>query len=173
MKTILVDLNLCLGCKTCEMACATERVSKSKNLLEAILEIPRPIPRISVQSNGQVSIPIQCRQCEEAPCLDVCPSGAIHREGKEGKIVLNENMCIGCWMCVMVCPFGAINSYLEIKKADKCDQCIYMDYPVCVDACPTGALKLVETDEKMSEIIIKRKKEGIFEYIERGAKENV
>jgi len=48
-----------------------------------------------------------------------------------------------------------------------------MDYPVCVDACPTGALKFIETDEKMSEIIVKRKKEGISEYIKRGAKENV
>lgn len=173
MKTILVDLNLCLGCKTCEIACATERVSKSKILHEAILEIPRPISRISVQSNGQFTVPIQCRQCEDAPCLDVCPSGAIHREEKEGKIVLNKNACVGCWMCIMVCPFGAINSYLEIKKADKCDQCIYMNYPVCVDACPTGALKPIETDEKMSEIIVKRKQKSVSEYIGRGVKENV
>ena len=76
-------------------------------------------------------------------------------------------------MCIMVCPFGAINSYLEIQKADKCDECIYMDYPVCVDACPTSALKLVETDEKMSEILIQRKRENISEYIKRGAKKDV
>jgi len=166
-KTILIDPDLCTGCKSCETACAINRVSNSKELRKAINETPTPLPRIHVHQIGSDSIPMQCRQCDDSPCLKACPSGAIYREEESGKIVLNQDKCVGCWMCMMVCPFGVINAYLEIKKADKCDQCVFMDYPICVDACPTGALQWIETDNKLEEVLIKKRNRDVKNYIER------
>lgn len=168
-KTILVDPDLCTGCKTCEISCAVNRVSNSKTLKEAINEKPKPLPRIYVHKISSQSIPLQCLQCNDYPCLKACPSGAIYREEEHGKIILNQDRCVGCWMCVMVCPFGVINVYLEAKKADKCDQCAFMEYPVCVDSCPTGSLQWVETEDKSEEVMIKKRNRNINNYIEREA----
>jgi len=164
MKNILVDIDLCVGCKTCELQCATIRVSKSKDFIKAVLESPAPKSRIDVQTNGEENLPVQCRQCEDAPCYQACPSGAIYFTKNTDKVVIDKNKCVGCWMCVMVCPFAAIN-VLEEKKADKCDLCTFMDFPVCVDSCPTGALKYVESNDDLREIKVKRTSNNLKKYI--------
>jgi len=68
-KTILVDTDLCTGCKSCETACAIHRASNSKELRKAINENPTPLARIHVHQVGLDSIPMQCRQCNDYPCL--------------------------------------------------------------------------------------------------------
>ena len=163
MKTILVDMDLCVGCRTCELQCATERVSKSKEFVKAALENPAPKPRIDVQTNGEENLPIQCRQCDDMPCYYACPSGAIYVDEETEKVVIDHEKCIGCWMCVMVCPFAAVNVHDGL--ADKCDQCIFMDYPVCVDSCPTGALKYVESEDESREIKVNRSNNNFDDYI--------
>lgn len=169
MKTIMVDMDLCVGCKTCELQCAIARSSKNKEFIKAVLEDPAPRPRIDVQSNGDENLPIQCRQCEDMPCYYACPSGAIYVDDETNKVVIDDEKCIACWMCVMVCPFAAVNA-LEEKKADKCDMCIFMDYPVCVDSCPTGALQYVESDDDAREIKVKRSQNNIVNYIKGRSK---
>ncbi|BEV70884.1 4Fe-4S dicluster domain-containing protein [Paludibacterium sp. THUN1379] len=63
-------------------------------------------PRLTVVRTGQVTAPVQCRHCEDAPCARVCPVKAITHEGDA--VVLNETLCIGCKLCAIACPFGAI-----------------------------------------------------------------
>ena len=149
MKIIYIDPEKCLGCKSCELACAVAH-SQSKNLLEAIGEEPRPAHRISVIASEDVVLPLQCRHCEEAPCVEVCPSGALTRE-KNGIVFLDEKLCIGCQFCVIVCPFGVIETNKEGKAVIKCDLCRERleegEEPACVAACPTGSLKFVEAEE--------------------------
>jgi len=61
-------------------------------------------------------------------------------------VIIREDRCIGCWTCTVFCPFGAIYPWPERKIALKCDRCNYMEYPVCVDVCPTKALELIDMD---------------------------
>ncbi len=139
-KEIFVKLDKCMGCHTCEIVCAVEH-SKSKNLFGAIAEKPLPKRRIYVEWLApDKKIPVLCRHCEEAGCLNACISGAISRS-EDGTIITNGNRCIGCWTCVMVCPYGVIGRHPEEKKAYRCDRCPDREVPSCVDSCPVQALE--------------------------------
>ena len=163
MKVIGVYLDRCTGCKTCELYCATERGSHGKNLLKAVQESPIPQPRLRVEGAHGVSFPFQCRHCLRAPCLDACLAGALVREEKTNLVVIREDRCIGCWTCTAFCPYGVIFPWPQRKTALKCDRCVYMENPVCVDVCPTHALELVELDE--IEKLLQEKRGGISEEI--------
>ena len=147
MKRIWIDRGACLGCKTCELQCAVERNSLSRNLPEAVKEDPLPIARVGVYGSSEQPFPLQCRHCEQATCLTACPSGALQRDEERGLIFIDQNRCRGCWMCVMSCPFGAIVPSAAFHVALKCDACMHMDEPACVAGCPTGALKYGDETE--------------------------
>ena len=107
---------------------------------------------ISVTGVQTCALPIfklstQCRQCEDAPCVRVCPTGATYRT--ETYTAVDQRLCIACRLCMIVCPFGAIHVAViemagrEKKTAIKCDLCADRpEGPACVDACPTQALSL-------------------------------
>lgn len=138
-KEIFVKVDRCTGCKTCELACAVEH-SRSKTLYGAIAESPLPKRRLYVEwvaPDGKV--PILCRHCEDAPCMHACIAGAITRD-EPGVVLTNSDKCIGCWTCVMVCPYGVIGRHLEEHRAYRCDRCPDREAPACVTACPTRAL---------------------------------
>ena len=138
-KEIFVRLDRCVGCHTCEIACAVEH-SQSKTLFSAISEHPVPKYRLYVEwVPPDRKLSILCRHCEDAPCVHACISGAISRT-PEGAVITDEDKCIGCWTCVMVCPYGVIGRHLETHKAYRCDRCPDLDVPACVSACPTNAL---------------------------------
>src|SRR5271157_3230266 len=107
MQIIVTDLKKCVGCHSCELACAVSR-SESKELAQAILENPKPATRVRVVGIGNRPVPLQCQQCEDAPCAAICPSAALYRLGKDQTVLFIRERCIGCSSCVLVCPFGAI-----------------------------------------------------------------
>ncbi|MDY6967887.1 MAG: 4Fe-4S dicluster domain-containing protein [Spirochaetota bacterium] len=148
MKGIFVDIERCTGCKSCEIYCAVQH-SESKQIFSAVFEDPLPSERIKVETFEESPIPIQCRHCDESPCVDACPSGALSSDAETGIVSLEEERCIGCWMCAMVCPFGAIIPRRDSKLILKCDRCPDLDQPACVNACPTNALVFGELDEVM------------------------
>ncbi|MFH2059493.1 MAG: 4Fe-4S dicluster domain-containing protein [Pseudomonadota bacterium] len=148
LKEIFVKTELCTGCNTCKIACAVEH-SQSKNLFAAINETPRPKSRVYVEYlPGNTKIPILCRHCEEAPCVNACISGAITRTDLN-TVVTDNDKCIGCWTCVMVCPYGVIGRDKAQAKAYRCDRCPDLETPACVSSCPTNAL-VYETVESFS-----------------------
>lgn len=144
MKQILVETEKCLGCKSCELACGVTK-SESKNIYGAAMQSPKPVPRVFVEAGSGFSLPIQCRHCEDAPCVQACMSGAMWRDSL-GLVQNDPDKCVGCWMCVMVCPFGAITQNNN-RLAAKCDRCNENDSPACVQACPTGALQYIDVDK--------------------------
>jgi len=152
-EEILIRYDRCLGCRSCELACSVAH-SKAGSLLGAVLAGEKPTSRIFVNQVDDKKVPLNCRHCEDAPCIDACITGAMHRD--QAGVVTNEGgtgRCTGCWMCVMVCPYGVIRSDLERRKAVKCDRACNDDSgkPACVRACPTGALILAPVEELSGE----------------------
>ncbi len=174
-KKIFVDIKKCVGCKICEIACAVEH-SQSKKLEQAIFEIPSPVNRIYVevlkQQNLQtqlfITVPLQCKHCEDAPCIAVCPSKALYRTKKDGPVMVDSARCIGCHQCVLVCPFGVIQVNKTGPGVIKCDLCPERTgqgkEPACVSACKTRAL-IFEESESFSESKRKKAVHSITEEI--------
>ncbi len=153
--------SLCTGCRTCEIACAVEH-SRSKTLAGALFEELPPRYRIQVQSNGSLKLPINCLQCEEPDCLFACKSGAVSKDSETGQVRVDLSKCVGCWMCVMVCPFGTAQADHLRGKVVKCDLCEGREEgPACVEACPTRALFL-GTLEEVEAFISEMKELGVI-----------
>ena len=152
-KTIEVNIKKCLTCRSCEIACAIAH-SKSKVLEEAVNESPRPQNRVTVEGVGQFGVPMQCRHCEDAPCISVCPTEAIHRDEVNSPVLINKERCIGCRYCIMACPFGVIDITRDGRAVAKCDLCIERtkvgQVPACVESCLTGALEFCELTEHIT-----------------------
>jgi carbon-monoxide dehydrogenase iron sulfur subunit len=156
MNQIFVKPEKCMGCRSCEIACAIQH-SKGKTLFAVIQETPLPMKRLFVESARGMKMPVLCRHCEDAPCLNACISGCLYRDEK-GFVRRKKERCIGCWSCVMACPFGVIAQDRDKHIAVKCDRCHKLEVPACVHACPTHALVLAETDhltkEKRQRIVL-------------------
>ena len=156
--TIVIDASKCVACKTCELSCAVAH-SRSKDLRKAMHEKPASASRIRVESTGGFVVPLQCRHCEDAPCVRVCPTKATSREDRESPVLIDNELCIGCKWCILVCPFGVINMNKEGKFVIKCDLCIERlnkgEKPACVANCPTHALRFKCIEEVKKD---KRKK---------------
>ncbi len=135
-----------MACRLCEIHCLTEH-SHSKKILKAYKEeFPTALPRLIVEQKGIGSFALQCRHCSDAPCLAACSSGAMQRDA-DGHVMCDTDKCAGCWMCVMVCPFGVIRRDTAGRKvAAKCDLCPDRDVPACVAACPNEALVFCHED---------------------------
>ena len=154
MKTVFINPYRCIGCKQCQIACSVEH-SQRKQLFSSIYETPISRPRIHVQSGYMLASPFpnKCHHCSPPPCLDACPTGAIFED--EGIILIDDRKCILCYMCAMVCPFGALSYHpsrrLERIVALKCDHCIERQSrgkePACVETCKTGALVFGDINE--------------------------
>jgi len=158
MQRIFVDYDLCLGCKTCELRCGIERSSVSKNLFTALREDIPPKPRIWVEWTGEKSVAVQCRHCEDAPCVEVCPTGASKRDDVTGTTFIDDARCMGCLMCIMSCPYGVVRIVSERRVCIKCDACYQMEKPYCVDSCPTGALMHMDEEGFNRYLAVRRKK---------------
>jgi carbon-monoxide dehydrogenase iron sulfur subunit len=152
---IYCDITKCVGCRSCEIACAVEH-SQGKNIFSAIKESPIPKKRVKTQNVADKIISLHCQHCEDAPCVKACMSGALYKDEKTGATVQNKDKCVGCWMCVMVCPFGAVLRDIESHVAVKCDLCPDRDDYACVLSCPTGAL-FVGTKEEFEKKLKKKK----------------
>lgn len=146
MKEVFVRLDRCLGCKSCEMACAVEH-SSGKSIFSAVSEKPGPVRRVYVEMAEGQKMPLVCRHCEDAPCVAVCRTGAMSQDPVTGIVDRNAENCVGCWMCAMICPYGVIGRHTEVRKAVKCDRCKNLEVPACVAACPTGTLIFASQSE--------------------------
>lgn len=160
MQQLLIDPDRCLGCHSCELACAVEH-ALSKDLFAAVLNKESSAARIFVETDGETNLPLQCRHCQEPACANACMSGALQRDAETGKVLFNRDGCVGCWMCVMACPFGAIEQDRGQKVISKCDRCPDREVPACAGACPTGAIKFVEITEYSSD----RRKRYLTEFV--------
>ena len=133
-KRVYLDLDLCIGCKSCSAACFYGH---------------RFYPAIAYGELTEGIVPLICRQCEEPACVEACPVEALKKDD-DGIVQRSRQLCIGCRSCVMACPFGVIASDLAEKQSAKCDMCADRvregQVPRCVAACSTGALSFTEVE---------------------------
>jgi len=133
-KMLVVNAERCTGCRLCEVVCSVKHTGVSNPTRARI--------RIVKWEREGFYLPIKCQHCEDAPCLAICPRGALFRDPELNTVRINRDLCIGCKMCVMACPFGAMGFDAEARKVFKCDLC-HGD-PQCVRFCYVKAVDYVE-----------------------------
>jgi len=138
-RVITLDPSKCTGCRMCEMACSLHHE-------QACSRSTSRIKVVKFEKEG-IDMPVLCQHCANAPCLVVCPTAALQRDQLTGAVVLREHLCIGCRMCAIACPFGAIGvdprgERTAILKCDLCD-----GDPQCVRFCEPGALRFERRDQ--------------------------
>lgn len=137
-KMILVDYTKCTGCRLCETVCSVANTSVC-NPARARIKV------IRWEWEEELQIPTLCLQCDEAACIGVCPVKALSRDSSLGVVKLNSSFCIGCKLCLQVCPFGAISYDFVKKELIKCQFCD--GDPACVKFCETKALQFVDVSD--------------------------
>ncbi|OAA91510.1 4Fe-4S dicluster domain-containing protein [Clostridium coskatii] len=164
---VIADPDKCIGCRSCEIACAAKHREDTQGKTIGTMN-NKVTPRLFFVKNKGNVMPVQCRHCEDAPCLNACPVNAIVE--KDGSIIINESACIGCQTCTIVCPVGAVSLLprtqgkvvtggIQVKvraAAYKCDLCKEEGgEPACVKECPKEALRLVDPREDKKDRSVK------------------
>jgi Fe-S-cluster-containing hydrogenase component 2 len=133
-KSLKIIPDLCTGCMQCELACSwvqTGAFQPAKSLV-----------RVNVFDEEASYAPYTCLQCDEAWCLNACPVNAIGINETTGAKLVVEELCIGCHLCTIACPFGTVWTRPDNGSAAKCNLC--GGRPACVAACPTRAIQFEE-----------------------------
>lgn len=153
MERIVWDRTKCVGCRMCEAICALTHEGEF-NPTKARIKVVR-----TVEDGLLYPVAVFCMHCEEPYCQAVCPVGAPYRD-ERGAMIIDESKCIGCKLCEMACPVGAITVHPEKHVALKCDRCKGMEEPQCVKFCSKryAALSLVQA-EKVGKALARDKAE--------------
>lgn len=145
-KMIIVDQEKCSGCGLCAIVCSFDK-QRIFNPFKGWVRVYRYLEK-------NLALPAVCEECENSPCIDACPTKAIERV--DGIVKINEDKCIGCRLCFVSCPHGAIFMDKTKRVATKCTLCD--GKPLCARVCPRDVFTYVErTPENM------RKRDKIIE----------
>ena len=142
-QRLKINPQRCLGCRSCELACALEN--------DGVMATGRSrIAVISFMESRAYGLPYHfpttCRQCADAPCLTACPENALIRDRKGGHLLrIDAEQCTGCRLCIGACPYGVIGFDRTSRKARKCELC--HGNPACVRICPSGAIQLEQVKQ--------------------------
>ncbi|MCI1209854.1 MAG: 4Fe-4S dicluster domain-containing protein [Treponema sp.] len=142
MKRVYVNEDWCLACHLCEYNCAFAN-SGLKDMVKA-LKGKKLYPRIQVEEGGtkpeDVNFAVSCRHCEEPLCVKACITGALHIE--DGVIFADKDKCVGCYTCILSCPYGCIMPAETGQVVQKCELCTENGdgTPACVKGCPNEAI---------------------------------
>jgi len=132
-KALMINHEKCTGCRLCELVCAVKH--------DGISNPTRSRIKVMKWEMEGLYIPMSCQQCEDAPCENGCPVGAISRNETLNRVEVDQQICIGCRTCVSVCPFGAMTFNAIDRQVIKCDLCD--GDPQCVRFCDVKAVEYV------------------------------
>ena len=155
MRKKSLDRDKCTGCRNCELACIAAH-SGGDNIYatfaDGVNNVNRSRNKVEMGPNRK-PFPQFCRHCDEPACVEACMSGALSKND-EGTVICDTDVCVGCYMCVMSCPYGMAKPAITgERKMVKCDLCSDRESMACVDACPTKCLKDVTGDGDAFQIV--------------------
>ncbi|HEX2924634.1 MAG TPA: 4Fe-4S dicluster domain-containing protein [Chloroflexota bacterium] len=134
-KVLMIHPDKCTGCRNCELACSFAHEGQFR-------PVATRVHAYTWEREG-VSVPMMCQQCDDAACVKVCPTGAMHRSTTTpGLVEWDAKTCIRCRMCTVACPFGNAAYDAATSSILKCDTC--KGNPECANFCPNGALEYVD-----------------------------
>ena len=179
---LVIDLDICVGCHACAVACkewntqgvlaplsdqqpyGADPSGAWLNRVHSYEMTPRDGAPAQI-----VHFPKSCLHCDDAPCVTVCPTGASYKRVEDGIVLVNEDWCMGCGLCAWACPYGAREMDAAAGVMKKCTLCVDRIYdaalpeaerePACVKACPTGARAfgdLADPDSDVSRTVLAR-----------------
>ena len=141
-----IDMTRCIGCRACEVACVTANdldPSNARNWVKFLEEE-------DVKRGNTSFAPYLCHHCEDPPCVDACPTGASFK-AEDGRVLVDEDLCIGCGLCVPACPYDARYVAPDTNILQKCTLCEGRvkngQAPACFEVCPAGARTFYEVVE--------------------------
>ena len=170
---MVIDLDRCVGCHSCTVACRQENATPPGIRWTAVVQVDEgEYPHVR-----RSFIPRGCMHCASPPCVDVCPSGASYKRA-DGVVLVDQSCCIGCKACMVACPYGArhyvdrpavyfpggVTPFEQIRPPDqhsegtvgKCTFCAHrLDaglQPACINTCPTKARYFGDLEDPTSEV---------------------
>ena len=151
----VIDPKRCIDCRACLVACRAEN------------NVPLNQTRIWVYDQGvqgsfpnlsQQFVPYNCMHCDEPPCVEACPSQATYKRKEDGIVVIDQEACIGCGLCLPACPYHVRYLNPDTGKADKCNACFQRtaqcEAPACVTTCVGGSRLFGDLNDPTSEVSI-------------------
>ena len=150
---IITDLNRCVGCLACTVACkAVNNVPVGSFWIKTLRVGPNPIEGGSGDwpDVEMYFLPIQCQHCADPECVKVCPTGASHK-AEDGTVQIDKSKCIGCQFCAMSCPYNVRYLNEEERVVEKCTLCEQKvaqgELPQCVAQCGSRARFFGDLDQ--------------------------
>lgn len=145
-----VDQKLCVGCNACVLACKNENAVPEGEARCWTVQAERGVfPLLTMETRSE-----RCNHCEDAPCVNACPTQASHYEDG-GIVVVDPEKCVGCKACIVACPYEVRYMHPD-GYVDKCTFCIHRvregKDPACATVCPTKALTFGDLDDPRSAI---------------------
>jgi carbon-monoxide dehydrogenase iron sulfur subunit len=159
-RALQIVPNRCTGCMQCELACSFVQTGMFAPAYSMI--------RVHIFDEEASYAPYTCVQCQEAWCMSACPVNAIAVDEQTGAKVVLDDVCVGCHLCSIACPFGTVFTLPTSGKAAKCNLC--GGQPACAVACPTRAIEWREGDGVGSwfgpwaETIARRHREAMLQH---------
>ena len=137
---IATDLNRCVGCLSCMVACKAVNNVPIGSYWNKVLRIGPSLKEGATSSHDveMYYLPVQCQHCADPECVKVCPTGASHKL-EDGTVQIDKSKCIGCQFCAMACPYGVRYLNEEERVVEKCTLCEQKiaqgELPQCVSQC--------------------------------------
>lgn len=148
-RTVMVlDSRKCVGCSACVIACKTENNVPSGHFRDWVVSETRgTFPHLTLINRSE-----RCNHCENAPCIDNCPTGASYRAA-DGTVQIDRSKCTGCKACISACPYGARYVHPE-GFVDKCTFCAHRSdgATACAAVCPTECITFGDAADPDSDV---------------------